>query len=242
MARRMLPVEITGESGMQGFHFLEDRTAETKIATADSQQLSEVAARYSGMFYRHAYRYLRNEEDAHDIVQEALLLAHRHLSQFKGNAQLSTWVMSIVINSARRHFRRRSLHSLVSIDVAAENQEAIAFDSKDPGPNPEESYADEEFRNRLLEAVARLPTSLQKVYRMRDLEGKTTAEVAGLLGLNEGTVKAYLFRARSKLGRSLLHTGQLQAKKIRVAARSDKRALQPCREANEKPYDEKTCV
>jgi len=68
---------------MQGPQSFQDETENSVLPSVDSNQLSEVVSRYSGMFYRHAYRYLHNEEYAEDVVQEALLSAHRNLPQFR---------------------------------------------------------------------------------------------------------------------------------------------------------------
>jgi len=89
------------------------------------------------------------------------------------------------------------------------------IDLRDPGANPEEIFADAEQRSRLLQALARLPASYQKVYRMRDLEGKTTAQVAQALGISESTVKGYVSRARIKLGRLLRDSRNLNCHKLR---------------------------
>jgi len=203
---------------MHDHQSFQDEAENSVIPSIDSNQLSEVVSCYSGMFFRRAYRYLHNEQDAEDVVQEALLSAHRNLSQFKGNSRLSTWVMAIVINSARQHFRRRPSCTFVQIDISPDEQEFVAIDLRDPCANPEEMFSDAEQRSRLLQTVARLPPSYQKVYRMRDLEGKTTAQVAQALRISEGTVKGYLSRARIKLGRLLRDSRHLNCHKPGRAA------------------------
>jgi len=189
---------------MEAAQSFQDQTENSRIPSVDYEQLSEVASRYSSTFFLRAFRYLRNEEDAEDVVQDALLSALKNLPQYKGRARLSTWVMAIVINSARQHFRRRRSYTFVPIDAQFNNDECAVIDLKDKGPNPEQIFADAEERERFLEAMGRLPACLERVYRMRDLEGKTTTEVAQALGISEGTVKGYLSRARTKLAR-LLH-------------------------------------
>ena len=94
----------------------------------------------------------------------------------------------------------------------------MAIDLRDPGANPEEMFSDAEQRSRLVQALGRLPGSYQKVYRMRDLEGKTTAQVAQALGISEGTVKGYLSRARIRLGLLLRDSRHLNCHKPRRAA------------------------
>src|SRR3984957_17944744 len=67
-------------------------------------------------FFRNAYRFLNNEADAEDAVQDALLSAYKHIDQFRGEAQMSTWLTTIVFNSARMQLRKRQRQTLVSLD------------------------------------------------------------------------------------------------------------------------------
>ena len=87
-----------------------------RSATPSRAQMSSVLSHCLPSLYRYAYRFLGNEADAEDAVQDALLAAYKHLNQFRGDAQLSTWLTSIVINCARMHLRKRSRHIHVSLD------------------------------------------------------------------------------------------------------------------------------
>ena len=71
------------------------------------RELQRVLSLYLPSFYRCALRVLGNRDDAEDAVQEALLAAHKHLSQFRGQSQMSTWLTTIVCNCARMHLRKR---------------------------------------------------------------------------------------------------------------------------------------
>ena len=68
--------------------------------------IDDALLRYWPSFYRSAFRYLGNAADAEDAVQDALLSAHKHLGQFRGQARISTWLTAIVINSARMQLRK----------------------------------------------------------------------------------------------------------------------------------------
>ena len=72
-----------------------------------AQELDSVVSRYLPMFYKRAFQFLGNTTDAEDAVQDALLSAYKHLGQFRGQAQLSTWLTTIVTNAARMQLRRR---------------------------------------------------------------------------------------------------------------------------------------
>src|ERR1700716_3777973 len=87
-----------------------------RISKNGTREMQDVLSRYLPSFYRRAYRYLGNAADAEDAVQDALLSAFKHLDQFKGEAQMSTWLTAIVTNSARMHLRRRPRQIHVSLD------------------------------------------------------------------------------------------------------------------------------
>ena len=101
------------------------------------------------MFYKRALRFLGNASDAEDAVQDALLSAYRHLGQFRGQAQLSTWLMTIVTNSALMQLRRRH-NGYFSLDQE-QGEEGLTFSERlpDSKPSPEEICSTVEARNRL---------------------------------------------------------------------------------------------
>ncbi len=166
-------------------------------------ELQDVLSRYLPRFYNSAYRHLGNSADAEDAVQDALLAGYKHLDQFKGDAQLSTWLTAIVTNCARMQLRRRPRQTHLSLDEpTGEDQEYYLSDRlAAAGPSPEEECHHSLLHERLLESVAQLSPSLRRAFQLRDLEGLSVKEAAHTLGLSEGTVKAQLSRARTKLTR-----------------------------------------
>jgi RNA polymerase sigma factor (sigma-70 family) len=90
--------------------------------------------------YRRAYRLLGNKADAEDAVQDALLAACKHLNQFRGHAQLSTWLTAIVINCARMQLRKRPRYTHLSLDlrIGGEQQYSLSDMLVDERPNPED--------------------------------------------------------------------------------------------------------
>ena len=82
----------------------------------ETGELSDVFSRYLPLLYRTAYRYLGNPADAEDAVQDALLSAYKHMDQFRGQAQISTWLVAIVNNCARMQLRKRPRQIHVSLD------------------------------------------------------------------------------------------------------------------------------
>jgi RNA polymerase sigma-70 factor (ECF subfamily) len=164
-----------------------------------AEELDCVVTRHLPMFYKRAFRFLGNAPDAEDAVQDALLSAYRHLGQFRGQAQLSTWLMTIVTNAALMQLRRR--HSgYFSLDHEHE-EDGLSFSERlsDSKPNPEEVCSTMEARHRLVEGIQRLSPKLRRTFQLRDIDGLTTKEAAHALRVPQGTVKARLARARAKL-------------------------------------------
>jgi RNA polymerase sigma-70 factor (ECF subfamily) len=162
--------------------------------------LSVVSRRLPSL-YRYAYRLLGNKTDAEDAVQDALLAAHQHLNQFRGEAQLSTWLTTIVINCARMYLRKRSRYIHVSLDSRiGEDQEYPLSDILvDHQPNPEDECHRSTLNARLMKAAAHLSPTLRKTFHLRFVDHLSVGETARVLGVPTGTVKAQTARARAKL-------------------------------------------
>src|SRR3984893_17307926 len=138
-------------------------SATTNQVLADYQNDFEGAiSRYSAILFRVALRRLRNIEDAEDAVQDALLSAHKHIGQFEGRSQLSTWLTRIVTNVSLMKLRRCPRHETLSLDQVRESDGAtIASELKDSKPNAEAICAQAEMDEPLRRALARLSPKLR---------------------------------------------------------------------------------
>jgi RNA polymerase sigma-70 factor (ECF subfamily) len=177
------------------------------------QELDNVVARYRPMFFKRAFHFLRNATDAEDAVQDALLSAYKHLGRFRGQAKLSTWLTTIVINAARLQLRRRRV--CLSLDEE-HGQDGLLFSEQlaDSKPSPEEVCSAVEARDRLVEGVQQLSPKLRRAFQLRDIDGLTTQEAADVLRVPPGTVKAQLARARVQL------RGIMRVKRVRRRSRT----------------------
>jgi RNA polymerase sigma-70 factor, ECF subfamily len=181
-----------------------------------SQLLSDLSNRVPSL-YRCAYRILGNKADAEDAVQDALLAAFRHSNQFRGEAQFSTWVSTIVINCARMHLRKQSRHTHVSLESRIGEDQAYPLSDilVDERPNPEEECHKSTLNAHLMKSAARLSPILRRTFHLRYVDHLSVCETARVLGVPTGTVKAQTARARAKLlkaMRGLLHQGPAQRK------------------------------
>jgi RNA polymerase sigma-70 factor (ECF subfamily) len=178
----------------------------------NAREFDDVLARCLPAFHRRAYRQLGNAADAEDAVQNALLSAYKHLDQFKGGAQMSTWLTTIVINSARMQLRRRSRRIQVSLDepLGEEQEYSLSERMADDKPSPEDMCRKSELHEHVRQLSTQLSPPLRRAFQLRHLDGLTIQEAALILGVPTGTVKAQVTRARTKL-RQLLHRS-LEAK------------------------------
>lgn len=165
------------------------------------RELQDVFSHYLPLLHRTAYRYLSNEADAEDAVQDALLSAYKHMDQFRGQAQISTWLVAIVSNCARMQLRRRSrqIHVSLNEQFGDEPGDTLSERLVDCTPSPEQEYRKAELHERLMQFAEELSTPLRRAFQLRDLDDLTTKEAAQILGVSDGTLKAQLARARGRL-------------------------------------------
>jgi RNA polymerase sigma-70 factor (ECF subfamily) len=181
-----------------------------------AEMLSVVSHRLPSL-YRYAHRLLGNQTDAEDAVQDALLAAYKHLDQFRGDAQLSTWLTTIVINCARMRLRKRSRYSHVSLDsrIGDGQQYLLADILADHRPNPEDECRRSMLHARLMKSAAQLSPTLRKTFHLRFVDHLSVCETARVLGVRTRTVIAQTARARAKLLKAmqgLLHQGSAKRK------------------------------
>ena len=151
--------------------------------------------------YRIAMRQLENGADAEDAVQGAFLSAYTHLDQFKRQARMSTWVTTILINSARMKLRRRprKVHVALSDQSQDDDSEQVLEVLRDRRPNPEEVSQRNELAERAMRFMILISPTLRRTFQLRDVYGLSIRDTAKILGVPNGTVKAQTARARAKL-------------------------------------------
>lgn len=181
-----------------------------RLHTIDQESFETIVRRYSGCLLATARRLLGNEHDAQDAVQEALSSAFTSIDGFRGDASLSTWLHRIVVNAALMQLRRRRRCA----EVALEDM-SPPFDLHIWGAQASESWGGasehrseaRETRQAIRRCIAQLPPIYRSVLWMRDIEERSTSEVAAMLKLNVNTVKIRLRRARQALKRLLDREG-----------------------------------
>jgi RNA polymerase sigma-70 factor (ECF subfamily) len=160
--------------------------------------------RYSTMVYRTALRRVGNPADAEDAVQDAWLSVCKHIDQFEGRAQFSTWLTRIVVNAAGSQLRRKCRRSMVSLDQKSDEEEiSLADQLIHNGPGPEDIYKENELRDMVHESLKGLSTMLRDAVQLVDLDGQSIREAASTLNIRIPALKSRLSRARARLATPL---------------------------------------
>lgn len=179
------------------------------------EELTAIFVDHWQSLYRIAMRRLENHADAEDAVQDAFLSAYTHLEQFKRQARMSTWLTTIVVNSARMKLRRRPRQEPVALsDESQDYSEQFLEALRDRRPSPEDASQSNELTERAMGFTILISPPLRRTFQLRHVYGLSIRETAKLLGVPIGTVKAHTARARAKL--KLLMQNSVGRKRKRI--------------------------
>jgi RNA polymerase sigma-70 factor, ECF subfamily len=180
------------------------------VQSGQSELFYELVRPYERRVYAAALAILRNEQDAEDAAQEAMLKAFANIRQFRAEARFSTWLIQITVNQALMRRRRERTVPMEGLDnrrYAGDNENEYApRDFADWREIPSEALERKEVRQRLAEALATLDRKYREVFVLRDMEHLNIQETAEALGITVASVKTRLLRARLML-RDLLAAG-----------------------------------
>jgi RNA polymerase sigma-70 factor (ECF subfamily) len=177
-----------------------------RIARDDQPAFEALMRRYNGKLFRVARAILKDDADAEDVLQEAYLEAYRHIGDFRGGAQLGTWLTRIVINQALMRLRKQRRDRVVvpfGDRHAAEPEQAEAETADDRIESPSTATLRGEIRRMLERRIDELPVAFRTVFVMREVEDMSVQETSECLSIPAATVRSRLFRARALLREAL---------------------------------------
>jgi len=171
-----------------------------RILNGDAEKFYELIRPFERRVYAAAFAILRNEADAEDVAQEAILKAFANLRQFRAEARFSTWLIQITVNEARMRLRRSHPEVMEPIGEHEDGEGAyLPREFPDWREVPSEALERKEVRELLLEALAALGNKYREVFVLRDVQHLSIEEVSQTLGISTASVKTRLLRARLML-------------------------------------------
>ena len=196
-----------------------------QVRAGDPAALGRLLEQQQGRLYRVCLRMVSNRDDAAEVTQEAMLRIVQHIGEYRGEAQLTTWMIRIAMNQSITHLRRRRIRQTTSLDAppgsyggGGENasgggdtsgggDQASALrnclaDSREP--DPAQRVQTREQVHLLEQAIASLSDEYRSVLVLRDIDGMDYQQIADTLEMKVGTVKSRLFRARLALRETLI--------------------------------------
>jgi len=178
-----------------------------RVKSGERDVFYQLIQPYERRVFATAMAILRNEADAEDVAQDSILKAFRHISQFRGEAKFSTWLLQITINEARMRKRRMTIRVMESINEQREEESDYRpREFADWREIPSESLERKEVRNALFAALNTLEEKYRSVFVMRDIQHMSIELTAKVLEITQASVKTRLLRARLRL-RDLLSPG-----------------------------------
>jgi RNA polymerase sigma-70 factor (ECF subfamily) len=181
---------------------LSDQALVEKIRAGDYQAFEFLVTRYESKVYRLAIRMLRNPQDAEDALQETFMQVFRGLAGFEGRSKFSTWLFRLATNVCLMRIRHRETEPsklLPLEDYLPKLEEGDSPQMMDWADRPEDALLSKESREKMMEALDKLPPEYRAVFILRDIEGFSNAETGESLGISVAAVKSRLHRARLAL-------------------------------------------
>lgn len=180
-----------------------------RVRAGDTDAFEALVTAYQKQIYNLTLRYVSSPEDAADMTQEAFLRAYRSLDSFRGDSRFSVWLYRLATNVCIDLLRSKGRGTVSSLTVENEDEELEELDVPDARFDPQKELERSELRRAVQAGLQTLTEDAREIVILRELEGLSYAEIGERLGLEAGTVKSRLFRARKALCDYLRESGNL---------------------------------
>ena len=167
-----------------------------KAKNGDSNSFAFLVKKYQQMAYNLAFRIVCDEDDAKDVVQESFIKIWKNMKRYDSKAKFSTWMYTIVTNTAIDYLRTTKKRAMINIDNLGE---------KLSDTNMENELENEELGQIIKMASDGLTTKQRLVFVLRDLQGLKSEEVGEILKLSSTSIKSNLYHARNNIREKIQH-------------------------------------
>lgn len=180
-----------------------------RVQNGDEMAFRDLVERYQSKVFSIIYGILRNHNDAEDIAQQVFAKVYFSIRHFDFRSSLLTWIYKITVNECYDYLRKKKVRKLVyesdfsDDDVNMMEHSGVAVDPNQP---IDESLAQRDLAVKLLGKISEEDRNL---LLLKEVDGHSVEELAGMTGMNENTIKVKLFRARQKLVKAAQRLGRL---------------------------------
>jgi len=175
-----------------------------KAQAGDMEAFEFFIRAYERLIYNAAYRMLPNSCDCEDIAQEVMIKVYKNISKCKSATSFKSWLLRIVHNTCIDEIRKRKNKTTISLDKEPEGDDGPMENQLLKDENtPETEFIKKDMARQIQKAIEKLPTDSRSVIVLRDISGLSYEEIAKITGINLGTVKSRIARARSNLQKEL---------------------------------------
>ncbi|MBP6562024.1 MAG: RNA polymerase sigma factor RpoE [Neisseriaceae bacterium] len=181
-----------------------DQALVERAQKGEKRAFELLVAKYQRRLKRLLSRFIRDEHEVEDVVQEAFIKAYRALPNFRGDSAFYTWLYRIGINTAKNFLATSGRRPMISSEVSMEDGESLDLIDQMPDYNtPETMLANKQILQTVEAAVAKLPEDLNRAITLREIEGLSYEEIAEVMDCPIGTVRSRIFRAREVIAKDL---------------------------------------
>lgn len=197
--------------------------------------LNEIIERWERPLAGFAWRYVQNETDAKDLVQETFVKVYKNKDRFRPDTKLSAWLFTTLANQCKNFNRWKSRHPTIALvnpsDNRSDGSTTIMVDPQDSEPTPDKSAETRDLVAHLKRAIAKLPHDLKTTLLLYQYEGLSYKEIADIVGCSPKGVETRLYRTRKQL-KKLLKSKANEAENhppFTSKVTHQKKATEPCR-------------
>lgn len=187
----------------------EEQALIRRVQSGDTSAFEPLLTTYEKGVYNLCLRMVRNPADAEDLAQETFLKAYRGIAGYRGESKFSVWLYRIASNLCLDFLRQQKRRPTAPLTVEDEDGDLRETEVADGRLQPERLLEQKLTGDSLRRGLDALPPEFRQVLLLRELQGLSYEEIGGILGLESGTVKSRIFRARKKLCAWLLQDGNL---------------------------------
>ena len=180
-----------------------DHALVVRVQQGDKKAFDLLVLKYQLRLSKLVSRFLRNQSDVPDVVQEAFIKAYRALPNFRGDSAFYTWLYRIAINTAKNHLVAQSRKSPANSIDAQEAEDYGASEWLKEYATPEREVLAAELQATIHQAMGELPSDLREAITLREIEGLSYEEIAAVMDCPIGTVRSRIFRAREAIDSKL---------------------------------------